>query len=74
MPCPSAIDKSVTLDSDWATDFCHTDEFLAAQRLWAGAAIYNNTSDQALPLALARTYGSRDLDTIWHGFNQTTPA
>ena len=54
---PERFDKSETLDSDFATDFCHADEFLAAQRIWAGAVIYNNTSDRALPLALARNYG-----------------
>jgi choline dehydrogenase-like flavoprotein len=69
---PERYDKSETLDSDFASDFCHADEFLAAQRIWAGAVIYNNTSDRALPLALARNYGSRDLDTIWQGFNQAT--
>jgi choline dehydrogenase-like flavoprotein len=66
---PERYDKSETLDSDFATDFCHTDAFLASERLWAGAVIYNNTSDRALPLALARNFGSQDLDTLWQGFN-----
>jgi choline dehydrogenase-like flavoprotein len=69
---PERYDKSETLDSDFATDFCSTDDFLASEKLWAGAVIYNNTSDRALPLALARNYGSRDLDTIWKGFNENT--
>ena len=69
---PERFDKSATLDSDYATDFGHFDEFLAAERIWAGSVMYNNTSDRALPLALARNYGSRDLDTIWQGFNQST--
>lgn len=69
---PERYDKSETLDSDFATDYCGTDEFLAAEKIWAGAVIYNNTSDRALPLALARNYGSRDLDTIWEGFNGDT--
>jgi choline dehydrogenase-like flavoprotein len=72
VPSSERYDKSETLDSDFASDFCHTDEFLAAQRVWAGAVVYNNTSDRALPLALARNFGSRDLDTIWQGFNQNT--
>jgi choline dehydrogenase-like flavoprotein len=61
-------DKSISLDSDWATDHCAHPEFLLQQGLWAGAAIYNNTSDQALPLSLARTHGSCDLDTMWDAF------
>jgi len=65
-------DKSRALDSDYATDFCHTDAFLQSEKLWAGSVIYNNTSDRALPLALARNFGSRDLDTIWKGFNENT--
>jgi choline dehydrogenase-like flavoprotein len=66
---PGRYDKSVTVDSDWATDFCGTESFLHENRLWAGATIYNNTSDSALPIALARTHGATDLDTLWHGFN-----
>jgi choline dehydrogenase-like flavoprotein len=65
---PGRFDKSKALDADWATDCCSTDEFLEANGLWAGAAIYNNTSDQALPLSLFRTHGSQDLDTLWNGF------
>lgn len=65
---PGRFDKSKALDADWATDCCATDEFLEANNLWAGAAIYNNTSDQALPLSLFRTHGSQDLDTLWNGF------
>jgi choline dehydrogenase-like flavoprotein len=66
---PGRYDKSVTVDSDWATDFCGTESFIRESGLWAGATIYNNTSDQALPISLARTHGSTDLDTLWHGFN-----
>lgn len=66
---PARYDKSVPVDSDWATDFCGTEPFLHENGLWAGATIYNNTSDQALPIALARTHGAADLDTLWHGFN-----
>jgi choline dehydrogenase-like flavoprotein len=66
---PERYDKSESLDSDFASDFCHTDDFLAAEKLWAGAVIYNNTSDRALPLALARNVDSHDLDTLWDGFN-----
>jgi choline dehydrogenase-like flavoprotein len=69
---PERYDKSESLDSDFASDFCHTDEFLAAEKLWAGAVIYNNTSDRALPLALARNVDSHDLDTLWDGFNNET--
>ncbi|MFO1002322.1 MAG: GMC family oxidoreductase [Planctomycetaceae bacterium] len=61
-------DKSISLDSDYATDFCSTKEFLEANGLWAGGAVYNNTSDQALPISLGRTHGSQDLDTIWKTF------
>ena len=62
------FDKSVSLDSDFATDYASDPQWLKSKRLWAGAAIYNNTSDQALPLSLARTHGSTDLDTLWQGF------
>lgn len=65
---PKCFDKSKTLDSDWATDFCSTEEFVKNNGLWAGGAIYNNTSDQALPVSLARTHGSQDIDTIWKAF------
>lgn len=69
---PRGFDKSVSLDSDWATDFCGTPEFIKNNGLWAGGAIYNNTSDQALPISLARTHGSQDLDTIWQSFVDDT--
>lgn len=69
---PGRFDKSISLDSDWATDHCSTEEFLLANGLWAGGAIYNNTSDQALPISLARTHGSQDIDTIWQGFVDAT--
>jgi choline dehydrogenase-like flavoprotein len=65
---PSPEDKSKSLDSDYATDFCGQQAFLDAHQLWAGAAIYNNTSDQALPISLGRTHGSQDLDTIWKSY------
>lgn len=65
---PARYDKSISLDSDWATDFCGTDEFLNEFGLWAGGAVYNNTSDRALPLSLARTHRSQDLDSFWKGF------
>lgn len=65
---PGRYDKSRSLDSDWATDHCTTEAFLQEHGLWAGGVIYNNTSDSALPLALGRTYGSQDLDTIWQAF------
>jgi choline dehydrogenase-like flavoprotein len=68
LPREARTDKIAALDSDWATDFCATDEFVRANGMWAGGAIYNNTSDQALPLALGRTHGSQDLDTIWEAF------
>lgn len=69
---PGRYDKSMTLDSDWATDFCASEQYLKANGLWAGAAIYNNTSDQALPISLARTHGSQDLDNIWRAFVDDT--
>ncbi len=65
---PDRFDKSRALDADWATDACATDEYIKARGLWAGGGIYNNTSDQALPLSLFRTHGSQDLDTLWQGF------
>jgi choline dehydrogenase-like flavoprotein len=65
---PDTFDKSLSVDSDWATDFCATDDFVKSNGLWAGGAIYNNTSDQALPISMARTHGSQDLDTIWKAF------
>lgn len=65
---PERCDKSLSLDSDWATDFCATESYLRSHGLWAGAAIYNNTSDSALPISLGRTWGSKDLDTVWQAF------
>jgi choline dehydrogenase-like flavoprotein len=65
---PTRSDKTLALDADWATDCCATEEFLKSKGLWAGAAIYNNTSDQALPISLGRTQGAQDLDTLWKGF------
>lgn len=66
------FDKSVSLDSDYAMDLTADPNWFQQQGLWAGAAIYNNTSDQALPISLARTHGSADLDSLWSAFmNQT---
>ncbi len=65
---PDRSDKSLSVDSDWATDFCARDEFVREKGMWAGGAIYNNTSHHALPLSLARSLGSRDMDTMWQGF------
>jgi len=66
------FDKSISLDSDFATDWAARREFIDANGLWAGGAIYNNTSDQALPLSLARTHQAADLDTLWQGFMNDT--
>ncbi len=65
---PERADKSKTLDSDWATDHCATPDFIRANGLWAGGAIYNNTSDAALPISLARTWQAQDMDNIWKGY------
>ncbi len=64
---PGRVDKSIALDSDWATDCCNNDQFLQDNSLWAGATIYNNTSDSALPLSLFRTKDAMDLDMLWKG-------
>jgi choline dehydrogenase-like flavoprotein len=69
---PQRYDKSISLDSDWATDWCGREELLHERGLWAGAVIYNNTSDEALPLAVGRTHGNSDLDTVWRGFLSRT--
>lgn len=69
---PGRYDKSRALDADWATDCCGEDDFLLQHGLWAGGVLYNNTSDAALPLALFRTTGSMDLDTLWEGFTGDT--
>ena len=66
------FDKSISLDSDYATDACASPAFLNEKKLWGGAAIYNNTSDQSLPVTLARTDGSTDLDFFWGGFQGDT--
>lgn len=68
VPSGQFFDKSISLDSDYASDFCSSQGFLLANQLWAGAAVYNNTSDQALPISLGRTHGSQDLDTIWSSY------
>jgi choline dehydrogenase-like flavoprotein len=65
---PTRADKSKTLDSDWATDHCARPEWITQQRLWAGGAIYNNTSDGALPISLARTWQAMDMDNLWKGY------
>ncbi|MES2572795.1 MAG: GMC family oxidoreductase [Verrucomicrobiota bacterium] len=70
---PDRFDKSISLDSDWATDFAASAEFILANKLWAGGAVYNNTSDQALPLSFVRTHMSTDLDTLWKGFAEFDP-
>jgi choline dehydrogenase-like flavoprotein len=69
---PGRFDKSHSLDADWATDCCGTQSFLESHQLWAGAAMYNNTSDQALPLSLLRTHFAQDLDSLWDGFISDT--
>lgn len=69
---PDHYDKSQALDADWATDCCAIEEFLKARGLWAGGALYNNTSDEALPLSLFRTMGAQDLDSLWNGFMSNT--
>lgn len=66
---PGRFDKSVSLDSDYAVDALTDPAFLDQEKLFAGGAIYNNTSDQALPISLARTHGSTDLDTVWKTFS-----
>lgn len=65
---PERADKSKTLDSDWATDHCARPDFIRSNGLWAGGAIYNNTSDAALPISLARTWQAQDMDNIWKGY------
>jgi choline dehydrogenase-like flavoprotein len=65
---PGRHDKSRTLDSDWATDACASEEFVRANRLWAAGVIYNNTSDSALPISMARTWAANDMDSIWKGY------
>ncbi len=69
---PGRADKSKTLDSDWATDFCARADFVRQQGLWAGGAIYNNTSDGALPISLARTWHAMDMDNMWKGYLSDT--
>jgi choline dehydrogenase-like flavoprotein len=69
---PEKYDKSIALDADWATDCCATEDFLKDNGLWAAGALYNNTSDSALPLSLFRTYGAQDLDNLWDGFMSAT--
>jgi choline dehydrogenase-like flavoprotein len=69
---PDRYDKSIALDADWATDCCATEDFLHTNGLWAAGALYNNTSDEALPISLFRTMGAMDLDNLWDGFMQNT--
>jgi choline dehydrogenase-like flavoprotein len=69
---PARADKSRALDADWATDCCNDEQFLRDKGLWAGATIYNNTSDAALPLSLFRTMAAMDLDNLWQGLQQNT--
>ncbi len=67
---PKRFDKTKALDADWASDCCSDIDYLKDSGLWAGATLYNNTSDAALPLGLFRTIGSLDLDTLWMGLQQ----
>jgi choline dehydrogenase-like flavoprotein len=69
---PDRADKSKTLDSDYATDHCARADWIREQGLWAGGAIYNNTSDGALPISLARTWHAMDMDNMWKGYIQDT--
>jgi choline dehydrogenase-like flavoprotein len=69
---PGRADKSKTLDSDWATDHCARPDWIREQHLWAGGAIYNNTSDGALPVSLARTWHAADMDDMWKGYLSDT--
>jgi len=69
---PARADKSKTLDSDWATDHCARPEWIRQNGLWAGGAIYNNTSDGALPVSLARTWHAADMDDMWKGYLSDT--
>jgi choline dehydrogenase-like flavoprotein len=65
---PARADKSKTLDSDWATDHCARADWIRSNGLWAGGAVYNNTSDGALPISLARTWHAMDMDNMWKGY------
>lgn len=65
---PLRADKSKTLDSDWATDHCADPDWIRSHGLWAGGAIYNNTSDGALPISMARTWAAMDMDNMWKGY------
>jgi choline dehydrogenase-like flavoprotein len=69
---PERADKSRTLDSDWATDHCARPEWIHEHGLWAGGAVYNNTSDGALPISLARTWHAMDMDNMWKGYLSDT--
>jgi choline dehydrogenase-like flavoprotein len=69
---PVRADKSKTLDSDWATDHCADPDWIRANHLWAGGAIYNNTSDGALPISMARTWAAMDMDNMWKGYLSDT--
>jgi choline dehydrogenase-like flavoprotein len=69
---PDRYDKSIALDADWATDCCATQQFLHDRGLWAGGTLYNNTSDEALPISIFRTMGAMDLDNLWDGFMGST--
>lgn len=72
LPRGARSDKSRALDADWATDCCTIEPFLRENGLWAPGALYNNTSDEALPLSLFRTMGAQDLDSLWNGFMNAT--
>ncbi len=72
LPKGARSDKSRALDADWATDCCAIEPFLRENGLWAPGALYNNTSDEALPLSLFRTMGAQDLDSLWNGFMNAT--
>ena len=60
---PGRYDKSLCVDSDWATDAAPPRTSSRANGLWAGGAIYNNTS-VAVPADIAGPHhGARRIST-----------
>lgn len=58
------------LESDWATDHCQTDEYVAKHGLWAGGVVYN-VRNRLLPIGFARNFHDQGIDRPWASFLET---
>jgi len=69
---PWPLRQSITLDSDWATDFGAKRCLPEVARHVGWRRIYKQHLRRGPAAALGRTFGAQDLDTIWRGFIDDT--